>query len=430
VDAEVIRKAALKEEVPEDWLAQRVARGTVVILRGHRGSVEPVAVGEGVRVKVNVNVGTSVDLCDPKLELEKARLSVRHGADTVMDLSTAEPLGAVRELLLKELDVPIGTVPIYEAALRSVRRGGAVVDMTVDDVFNAVEGQAKEGVSFMTIHAGVTKRIVEGLRHHPRLTGIVSRGGAFLAAWMIHHGAENPLYANFDYLLELAKEHGFAISLGDGLRPGCIADSQDWAQMAELLEVARLVKRAREAGVPAIVEGPGHVPLDQVEASVKVAKSLTGNAPLYTLGPLVTDVAPGYDHIALAIGGAMAAAAGADFLCAVLRSEHLGLPLLEDVKDGVMAARIAAHAADIVRLGERASRWDRAISEARAKLDWEAQLKLSLDPEEARRIHERVPSRSKACSMCGSYCVFLILSRYLAEGSRAGSAAPSPSPST
>jgi len=330
-----------------------------------------------------------------------------------MDLSTAEPIEAVRRLLLKELAVPIGTVPIYEAAVKSVSRGGAVVDMTVDDMFNAIENHAKDGVSFMTIHAGVTKKVVEGLRRHPRVTGIVSRGGAFLAAWILHHGEENPLYANFDYLLEQAREYGFAISLGDGLRPGCLADAQDWAQMAELLEIATLVKRAREAGVQVVVEGPGHVPLDQVEASVKTAKSVTGNAPLYTLGPLVTDVAPGYDHIVLAIGGAIAAAAGADFLCAVYRSEHLSLPLPEDVRDSVVATRIAAHVADTVRLGGRALSWDKAISEARARLDWEAQFKLSLDPEEARRIHERVPSRSGACSVCGKYCVFLLLSRYL-----------------
>ena len=416
---EAVNKAALKEGVPEDWLAQRVARGSVVLLKGHRDDVEPVAVGEGVRVKVNVNVGTSMDLCDPNLELEKARLSVKYGADTVMDLSTAEPIEAVRKLLLKELSVPVGTVPIYEAAVRAVGRGRAVVDMTVDDMFNAIESHAKDGVSFMTIHAGVTKRVVEGLRQHPRLTDIVSRGGAFLASWILHHGEENPLYANFDYLMEMAREYGFAISLGDGLRPGSLADAQDWAQIAELLEISTLVKRARKAGVQVIVEGPGHVPLDQVEASVKVAKSLTENAPLYTLGPLVTDVAPGYDHIVLAIGGAVAAAAGADFLCAVYRSEHLSLPLPEDVRDSVIAARIAAHAADIVRLGERASSWDRALSKARARLDWESQFKLSMDPEEARRIHERVPSRSGACSVCGKYCVFLLLSRYL-KGSGGG----------
>jgi len=407
-----VRRVASVEGVPEDWLEQRVSRGTVTILTGHRDDVVPVAVGEGLRVKVNVNVGTSMDLCDPQMELEKAELSVKYGADTVMDLSTAEPIDAVRKLLLERLRVPIGTVPIYEAAVKAVGKGGAVIDMTVDDIFDAVEAHAKDGVSFMTIHAGVTKKVVEGLRDHPRLTGIVSRGGAFLAAWILHHGVENPFYSNFDYLLEQAREYGFAISLGDGLRPGCLADAQDWAQMAELLEVATLVKKARKAGVQVIVEGPGHVPLSQVEASVKIAKSLTGNAPLYTLGPLVTDVAPGYDHIVLAIGGAVAAAAGADFLCAVYRSEHLGLPLPVDVRESVVAAKIAAHVADTVRLGERALSRDRAISEARAKLDWESQFKLALDPEEARRVHERVPSKSAACSVCGKYCVFLLLSRF------------------
>ncbi|MEM4699435.1 MAG: phosphomethylpyrimidine synthase ThiC [Candidatus Nezhaarchaeales archaeon] len=420
VGAEEVRRLALREGVPEDWLSQRIERGTVVVLAARRPGVEPVAVGEGVSVKVNVNVGTSTDLCDPNLELEKARLSVKYGADTVMDLSTAEPIEAVRRALLKELPVPVGTVPIYEAAIRSVSRRGSVVDMTVDDIFNAIEAHAKDGVDFMTIHAGVTKRVVEGLRLHPRVAGVVSRGGAFMAAWILHHGEENPLYSNFDYLLEQAREYGFAISLGDGLRPGCLADANDWAQMAELLEVASLVKRAMRAGVPVIVEGPGHVPLSQVEASVRVAKSLTNNAPLYTLGPLVTDVAPGYDHIALAIGGAVAAAAGADFLCAVYRSEHLGLPLLEDVRESVVATKIAAHVGDTVRLGERAMRRDREISEARARLDWEAQFKLALDPEEARRIHSRVPSKGPACSVCGRYCVYLILSRYLGPRARGG----------
>ncbi len=413
--SEEVKKVAMLEGVPEDWLAQRVARGTVVILKGSTRNPKPVAVGEGLKVKVNVNVGTSQDLCDPKMELEKAKLSVKYGADTVMDLSTSEPIAAVRRLLLNELEVPVGTVPIYEAAIKAVGKGGAVVDMSMDDMFNAIEEHAKDGVGFMTIHAGVTKHVVEGLKEHPRLTGIVSRGGAFLAAWILHNEQENPLYANFDYLLEMAREYDFAISLGDGLRPGCQADAQDWAQMSELLVIASLVKKARRAGVQTIVEGPGHMPLDQIEPNVKVSKQLTGNAPLYTLGPLVTDVAPGYDHIALAIGGAVAAAAGVDFLCAVYRSEHLSLPLPEDVKDSVIATRIAAHAADIVRIGDRALKWDYEISKARAKLDWRSQFKLAMDPEEAERIHNRVPSRSGACSVCGKYCVFLVLSRYLSS---------------
>ena len=410
---EEIREVAKLEEVPEDWLAQRVARGTVVVFKPPKPGSRPVAVGEGLRVKVNVNVGTSLDLCNPNLELEKARLAVKYGADTVMDLSTAEPIAAVRRLLIEHLEVPVGTVPIYEAAIRAVERGGSVVDMTVDDMFNAIEAHAKDGVSFMTIHAGVTKEVVEGLKLHPRLGGIVSRGGSFLAAWILHNNQENPLYANYDYLLELAKEYDFAISLGDGMRPGCQADAQDWAQLSEIMVLGSLVKRARKAGVQVIVEGPGHMPLDQIEANVKVTKKVTEGAPLYTLGPLVTDVAPGYDHIALAIGGAVAAAAGVDFLCAVYKSEHLGLPLPEDVKESVIATRIAAHAADIVRLGEKALRWDNEISKARARLDWEAQFKLAMEPEEARRIHERVPSKSGACSVCGKYCVYLVLARSL-----------------
>lgn len=410
--SEEVKQVSKLEEVSEDWLAQRVSRGTVVILKGPPRNPKPIAIGEGMKVKVNVNVGTSMDLCDPEMELEKAKLSIKYGADTVMDLSTSEPLAEVRKLLLKELEVPVGTVPIYEAFIKSGGRK-PLVDVNVDDIFKTIGEHAKDGVSFMTIHAGVVKHIVEGLKEHPRLTGIVSRGGAFLAAWILNTGQENPLYANFDYLLEMAREYDFSISLGDGLRPGSQADAQDWAQIEELLIISRLIKRAWRKGVSAIVEGPGHMPLNQIESNVKLTKHLTENAPLYTLGPLATDIAPGYDHIVLAIGGAVAAAAGVDYLCAVYKSEHLGLPLPEDVRESVVATKIAAHVGDIVKLGEKALRKDHAISKARSSLDWKTQFKLAIDPEEAERMHRRVPSRATACSVCGQYCVFLILSRYL-----------------
>lgn len=413
VVSEEFKVIASAEEVSVEHLAQRIAKGSVVVVgaTGKR-AVKPLGIGEGLRTKVNVNVGTSVDFNKPEVEVEKARLAVKYGADTVMDLSTAGDLDAIRRMVLKAVEVPVGTVPIYQAAIESVNRKGAIVHMSVDDVFNAIERHARDGVDFMTIHAGVTKEAVLHLKEYPRLTGIVSRGGAFLAAWILHNDKENPLYENYDYLLELTREYDFAISLGDGLRPGSLRDAGDWAQVHELLTIGDLVERARKAGVQVIVEGPGHMPLDQIAPHVKLMKTAAKNAPLYTLGPLVTDVAPGYDHVTLAIGGAIAAAAGVDYLCAVYKSEHLGIPLPEDVRESVIATRIAAHAADIAKMGEKALRWDHEISKARASLDWEHQLKLSMDPEEAARIHKRVPAKSGSCSICGDFCVFLILSKH------------------
>ncbi|MEM0232628.1 MAG: phosphomethylpyrimidine synthase ThiC [Candidatus Nezhaarchaeales archaeon] len=416
VALEEFRIVALKEDVDVSFIIRGVASGRIVIPKNvARDHVDPIGIGEGLRAKVNANVGSSMDFSDVNVEVEKAKLAVKYGADTIMDLSTSDQMDEVRRAIIKNINTPIGTVPIYEAAHMALRRYGSIVHMTIDDVMKAIELHAKDGVDFMTIHAGVTKEAVDFLKNHPRVAGIVSRGGAIIAAWMIHNERENPLLEHYDLILDLAREYDFAISLGDGLRPGCQADANDVAQITELLTVSKLVKRTRAKSVQVIVEGPGHMPINQIEHHIKQAKILTDHAPLYTLGPIVTDIAPGYDHITLAIGGALAVAAGVDYLCAVYPSEHLGIPLPEDVKHGIIASRIAAHAGDIVRLGEKALKWDLELSKARAALNWKTQFKLAIDPETAMKIHSRVPSKSGACSVCGEYCVYLILSRFLGQ---------------
>jgi phosphomethylpyrimidine synthase len=407
-----------EDELPE-VICQRIAEGTVIITRNiMRENVHPLGIGKGLRTKVNANVGTSQDLCDPNLEVEKAKIAVKYGADTVMDLSTAGDLDKIRQAIIKAVNVPIGTVPIYQAAIEAVKKKGSIIHMTEDDIFNTIEKHAKDGADFMTVHCGVTQQIVKKLAKHPRFMGLVSRGGTFLAAWILHHNKENPLYANYDYLLEMARKYDFALSLGDGLRPGCIFDSTDWAQVQELLTIGELVERARAANVQAMVEGPGHLPLQDVAANVQLEKSICKGAPFYVLGPVVTEVAPGYDHIVGAIGGALAGFAGADFLCYVTPAEHLGLPTLEDVKEGVIAAKIAAHAADIAKLGAKASAQDLAMAKARANLDWKGQFENAIDPEKAKKIHGRIkPKSPKTCSMCSNYCAIKILKEALkAEG--------------
>ncbi|MCP8314857.1 MAG: phosphomethylpyrimidine synthase ThiC [archaeon] len=407
---EEVRQVALKEGLSFERLRDRIARGTVVITCNNgRSSYEPLGIGEGLRTKINANVGTSPDLCNLSLELEKAKVAIKYGADTVMDLSTEGDLDLIRNTILKEVQVPFGTVPVYQAYIEAVKRNKNPVSMSIDDLFNVIEKHMKDGVAFMTVHCGITLDIVNHVIDHPRLNGIVSRGGAFLAAWMLHNEKENPLYSSYDYLLELAKKYDVVLSLGDALRPGSLADASDYAQLQELMTISNLVKRAWDKGVQVIVEGPGHLPLDQIEANVKMEKLLCKGAPFYLLGPLVTDIAAGYDHIAGAIGGAIAAMAGADYLCYVTPAEHLGLPNIEDVRQGVIASKIAAHAADIVKLGKKAIEHDTEMSKARSLLDWKAQINLSVDPDGAKEIHYRMRSKSGACTMCGNYCTYKII---------------------
>ncbi len=397
---------AREEGVELYTLMETVTAGRAVIPanRGHRG-LRPKGIGEGLTVKVNANIGTSSDHADPTEELQKLEVAMEAGADTVMDLSTGGDIDAIRRLILERSPLPVGTVPIYQAAIEVAQRKGGIVLMTPDDIFDVIEGHAKDGVDFVTVHCGVTMSTLERLKAQGRITDIVSRGGAFLTTWMIYNERENPLYEQFDRLLEIAQRYDVTLSLGDGLRPGCLADATDRPQVQELLLLGELTERAWEAEVQVMIEGPGHVPLDQIEANILLEKKLCKGAPFYVLGPLVTDVAPGYDHIVCAIGGALAAYYGADFLCYVTPAEHLKLPTPEDVREGVIATRIAAHAADVARGRRGAGAWDAEISRARKALDWERQIQLSIDPAKARRYREESrPQMDEVCTMCGKFC--------------------------
>jgi phosphomethylpyrimidine synthase len=409
-----MKGVAKAEGLELERLARLVASGRVVIPRNPRHTrLAPCGIGEGLRVKINANIGTSKDHADVDEELEKLRVAIRYGADAVMDLSTGGDTKAVRRKVVKASTVPVGTVPIYEAACRKAGSGG-VLSMSSDDLFRSIEEHAKDGIDFMTVHCGVTVETAESLKKHKRVTGVVSRGGAILVAWMHHNGAENPLFSEYDYLLELAKEHGFALSLGDGLRPGSTADASDIPQMHELMVLGKLVERARAAGVQAMVEGPGHVPMNQIEANVRIEKAVCRGAPFYVLGPLVCDVGAGYDHIVGAIGGAIAAYHGADFLCYVTPSEHLSLPTVDDVREGVIASRIAAHAADLARGRDRD--WDLRMSSARKAFDWETMFDLSMDPDRARAYRKkRKPRSPEVCSMCGDLCAMKMVDRIIDE---------------
>ncbi|UCE46038.1 MAG: phosphomethylpyrimidine synthase ThiC [Methanobacteriota archaeon] len=405
---------ARAENVDPGALASLVKSGRVVIPFNtrHKG-VRPKAIGEGMTVKVNANIGTSRDVIDVDLELEKVGTAIAFGADAVMDLSTGGDIGEIRRRIIAACDLPIGTVPVYEAICQSTRKGGPL-EMTEDDLFRVIEEHARDGVDFMTLHCGVTSESVRVLRKANRLTGVVSRGGAMLSAWMHENELENPLFENYDHLLDLARDYGFAISLGDGLRPGSIADATDAPQIKELMIMGQLVERARYGGVQAMVEGPGHVPLDQIETNVRLEKAVCKGAPFYVLGPLVCDVAAGYDHIAGAIGGALAAYHGADFLCYVTPSEHLSLPTVDDVKEGVVASRIAAHAADIAR--GRSRDWDDDMSAARKAFDWEKMFQLCVDPAKAREYRRRKGKEgSETCSMCGELCAMKIVDGLLRD---------------
>jgi phosphomethylpyrimidine synthase len=413
VVTDAMRQVASEEGLGPDAVRARVAAGRIAIpCNRRRRAGRVLAVGEGLRVKVNANLGTSPDYADLAVELEKLAAAQDAGADAVMDLSTGGDIPAIRAAILERAAVAVGTVPIYEAAARAARAHGDIARMTARDILDSVRRHAEDGVDFVTVHCGVTRRIVESEALGRRVCGIVSRGGTFLAHWMRRHGQENPLLERFDEVLDIAREFDVTLSLGDGLRPGAIADALDPPQVEELLVLAELARRAVAAGVQTILEGPGHVPLDQVETQVRLQKDVTGGLPFYVLGPIVTDVAPGYDHITSAIGGALAAMAGADFLCYVTPTEHLGLPRPEDVRLGVMAARIAAHAAEVARGRAEARAWDERISRARAARDWPTQLAEALDPDLAQRLrHERRPAHGDTCSMCGDYCVFKVAPR-------------------
>jgi phosphomethylpyrimidine synthase len=409
-----MKVVAQAEGIEVELIRQRVAEGTVVIPANVRHfNLNPCGVGKGLSTKVNANIGTSSDFGDTNTELEKVRVALGAGADTVMDLSTGGDIPAIRRAILAASSHPIGTVPVYQAGIGAIEKHGAIVKMSVNDIFEAIEDNARDGVDFITVHCGVTQAAIARLKKQGRVTDVVSRGGAFMVGWMLHNDNENPLYEQFDRLLDIALEYDVTLSLGDGMRPGSLADATDRPQVEELVTLGELVQRAQDAGVQVMVEGPGHIPLDQIETNVRLQKALCKGAPFYVLGPLVTDVAAGYDHITSAIGGAIAAMAGADFLCYVTPSEHLAIPDVDDVREGVIASRIAAHAADIVKGIKGARERDKQMSLARKRLDWEEQARLSLDPEKFNRIHHRRASTGSACSMCGQYCAMDLVGKYL-----------------
>jgi len=414
-----MRTVAAREKRPVEFIVEGLKNGTIVIPVnvGRRGRYA-VGIGAGLSTKVNANLGSSSDEASLEGELEKLKAAIDAGADTVMDLSTGGDITAIREAILEASTVPIGTVPIYEAAIRARMSQRPMVEMTEDDIFETIEDHLKSGIDFVTVHCGVTRAVIDRLRKSGRLTDIVSRGGSFMLEWMHYNDRENPLYESYDRLLEMSRRYDATLSLGDGLRPGCLADATDLPQVAELVVLGELVARARDAGVQVMVEGPGHVPLNEIEANIVMEKKMCDGAPFYVLGPLVTDISAGYDHVAGAIGGAIAAAAGADFLCYVTPSEHLRLPDAKDVREGVVATRVAAHAADIVKKVPGAYEWDVAMSKARKALDWEKMLQLALDPRRARQIRDSSPPQdSNLCTMCGEFCAMKKVKGVMSEES-------------
>lgn len=408
-----MKQVAASEGVEEGYILKEISQGRIIIpLNKNHKNIKPLGIGKGLSTKVNANIGTSKDCLDIDEELKKMEVSIAAGADTLMDLSTGGDIDGIRREIICRSTVPVGTVPIYQVAIETTRGGKSLVDMTADDIFKVIERQAEDGVDFITVHCGLTREAAGRIKTEGRIMDVVSRGGSFTVAWMIHNQKENPLYEYYERLLDIALSYDLTLSLGDGLRPGCIADATDRGQIQELITLGELAQQALEKGVQVMIEGPGHVPIDQIEANIKLQKSLCHGAPFYVLGPLVTDTAPGYDHITSAIGGAIAGMHGADYLCYVTPAEHLRLPTIEDVREGVIASKIAAHAADIAKGINGALERDMNMAKCRKKLDWEGQIKASLDPEHTRKIRDsRAPCDSDVCTMCGEFCAIKILNQ-------------------
>ncbi|RJP21734.1 MAG: phosphomethylpyrimidine synthase ThiC [Candidatus Abyssobacteria bacterium SURF_5] len=405
-----MEKAATDERQSREYIRDGIADGSIIITRNRKHTnANVLAIGKNLRTKVNANIGTSGDKADVEEDLRKLEVAIEAGADTVMDLSVGGMVNEVLKEVLARSSIPVGTVPIYQAALQAPLRKKSFVELEPDEIFETIEEHARLGVDFVTVHCTVTQESVARLRKHRRILDIVSRGGALMLEWMAHNKKENPLFEHFVRLLAIAKNYDMSLSLGDGMRPGCLADATDRGQIQELVLQGELVEQCRQAGVQVMCEGPGHVPLDQIAANMIVQKRLCHGAPFYVLGPLVTDIAPGYDHITAAIGGAVAALAGADFLCYVTPSEHLRLPSVEDVKEGVIASRIAAHAADVARGIPGAVERDNAMARCRKNLDWEGQIALAIDPQRARELRESSrPTDSEVCTMCGEFCAIKV----------------------
>ena len=412
---EQMRTVAEKEQMPAERLRALVAEGKAVICANrHHTCLDPEGVGSMLRTKINVNLGVSRDCKDYDVEMQKVLRAVQMGAEAIMDLSSHGDTRPFRRKLTAECPVMVGTVPVYDAVIHYQRD---LAELTAQDFIDVVRMHAEDGVDFVTLHCGITRKTIEQLRTHKRKMNLVSRGGSLVFAWMCITGQENPFYEHFDEILEICERHDVTISLGDACRPGCLADATDVCQIEELVRLGELTKRAWAHNVQVMVEGPGHVPLDQVAANMEVQKTLCMGAPFYVLGPIVTDIAPGYDHITAAIGGAVAAMHGAAFLCYVTPAEHLALPNLEDVKQGIIASRIAAHAADIAKGIPHARDIDDRMADARRRLDWDAQFACTLDPDTAKAIRAaRLPEddHSDTCSMCGKFCAVRSMNKALA----------------
>ena len=411
---EKMKNVAEIEGLSPEYILEQVREGRIIIVSG-AGREKSVAIGKGLRTKVNASIGSSSDIIDVDMEIEKACIAQKYGADTLMELSTGGDLDLIRREVLKAVEIPVGSVPLYQAAIESIRKYGAVVKMDDEFLFETIEKQCADGIGFMAIHCGVNLMTIERLRKQGyRYGGLVSRGGALMTAWMVHNERENPLYDRFDDLLEIMKKYDTVLSLGNGMRAGAISDSTDRAQIQELIINAELAEKARQNGVQVMLEGPGHIPIDEIEANVILQKRVSNEAPFYMLGPIVTDVSAGYDHVAAAIGASLSSAYGADFICYVTPTEHLGLPFPEDVKEGVIYARIATHVGDMIKLNRRDK--DLKVATARRDLDWKGQFDLFIEPEKAREMREKsAPKGHNACTMCGEYCALKIANAYFAE---------------
>jgi phosphomethylpyrimidine synthase len=404
-----IKEVAKDEGLNLETSRRFVAEGKIVILANKNRKKKTVGIGQGLRTKINASIGTSTEIIDIDMEVEKAKIAERYGADTLMDLSVGGDISKIRGEIMNAVSLPIGTVPLYEAFALSIDKYGAAVKMPEELLWDVMERQCEEGVAFMAIHCGINRRTVEMLRRQNyRYGGLVSKGGSYLVAWMEHNNRENPLYERFDKVVDILKKYDTVLSLGNGFRAGAIHDSTDRVQIQELIINCELSEIGRKSGCQTMVEGPGHIPINEIEANIIMEKRMSGGAPFYMLGPITTDIAPGYDHITSAIGAALSSAYGADFICYVTPSEHLGLPFPEDVREGVIAARIAAHIGDMIKLKDLNR--DKLMAKARRDMRWDEQFSLAIDPEKAMEIKvKRGNGNSQGCTMCGSFCANDIL---------------------
>lgn len=405
-----IKAVAESESLPADIVRRRVAAGRIVIPSNRNRSKKIVGIGKGLSTKVNASIGSSTDIADIAMEVEKARIAENYGADTLMDLSVGGDIPAIRRAVMDAIGLPVGTVPLYEAFALAIEKYGAAVKMPAELLFEIMEKQCQEGVGFMAIHCGINRKTVEMLRRqHYRYGGLVSKGGSYMVAWMEHNNKENPLYEHFDRVTAIMKKYDAVLSLGNGFRAGAIHDSTDRVQIQELLINCELAEAGREMGCQTMVEGPGHIPINEIEANIIMEKRMSGESPFYMLGPITTDIAPGYDHITAAIGAALSSSYGADFICYVTPSEHLGLPFPEDVREGVIASRIAAHIGDMIK--HKNTQADKMMSKARRDMKWDTQFSLALDPGRAKEIKARRGNGDEhSCTMCGKFCANNILS--------------------